>query len=175
MRPGAAGFRGWLVFAFCSPWPHVMRLRPGRPRMRTLRGHLCGADALSTSSGANRRSFGLGGANPAHPTSRAQPQADDGKLCSPPTPQKTIPHPPGGVPAPVYREQGLSRGFRAVRRCEWSIRSGFTRSGWAGLGWGLELWLAAGLLLRRSLARCPLPAARCPLPAARARRLRLDA
>jgi hypothetical protein len=40
-RPGAADFRGWLVFAFCGPWPYVIRRCPGRPRARTLKAELC--------------------------------------------------------------------------------------------------------------------------------------
>jgi hypothetical protein len=59
-----AGFRSGLVFAF-SPLTRVIGLRPGRPRMRTLRVDLCCAGALSLSSGADRGSFTLGGADPA--------------------------------------------------------------------------------------------------------------
>jgi hypothetical protein len=43
---GPLALRSGLVFVVCCPRPHVIRLRPGRPRMRTLRGHLCRADAL---------------------------------------------------------------------------------------------------------------------------------
>jgi hypothetical protein len=41
MGPGAADLRLGFLFAVCGPWAHVIRLRPGRPRMRTLKPPLC--------------------------------------------------------------------------------------------------------------------------------------
>jgi hypothetical protein len=41
--------------------------------------------------------------------------------------QDTPPPTSGGVPAPVYRGQGLSRGFQGMSPCERTVRTGFTR------------------------------------------------
>jgi hypothetical protein len=56
------GFRSGLGFAV-SPLTRVVGLRPGRPRMRTLKAHLFRADALWAFSGADLASFALGGAD----------------------------------------------------------------------------------------------------------------
>jgi hypothetical protein len=48
MGPGAAGLRSGLVFAFCGPWTHVMRLRPGHTEMRTHQAPFYCANALGT-------------------------------------------------------------------------------------------------------------------------------
>jgi hypothetical protein len=73
MSPGAAGFRTGLVFVVCSPRPHVMRLRPGRPTMGTLttdsfaltrhRGSFVGANRRSSRPGALTVGAILHGAN----------------------------------------------------------------------------------------------------------------
>jgi hypothetical protein len=55
------GSRSGPGFAF-SPLTRVVGLRPGRPRMRTLRAHLFCADALWAFSGADRALFAIGGA-----------------------------------------------------------------------------------------------------------------
>jgi hypothetical protein len=47
MRPGAADLSLRSLAAACGPRAHVMRLRPGRPTVRTLKAHLYCADALS--------------------------------------------------------------------------------------------------------------------------------
>ena len=49
MSPGAAGLRLGLGFVVCGPRSHVIRLRPGRPTVRTLEAPVCCADAPSPS------------------------------------------------------------------------------------------------------------------------------